>query len=60
MEEGRTKVNQYWENETQEDQSRWETPVRGDEEILEADIRTFMGELQECCILLKEGDDVLH
>ena len=60
LEEGIINVNQYYEMVDQDDQCQWVAPVRGAADVPEVDIRVFMGTLQEHCILLKEGDDVLH
>ena len=60
IDKGRIEVNQYCEMETQDDQRQWVALVRRDADVLEEDIRAFVGVLQEHCILLKEGDDVLR
>ena len=60
LEEGRINVNQYWEMAAQDDQRQWAAPVRGVANVPKVDIRAFISALQECSIMLKEGDDVLR
>ena len=59
MEEGTKKVHQFWEGSPWEDRHRWMIPVNQDAQILAEDIRSLENELQERCILIKNGDDTL-
>ena len=60
MVEGKIKVHHYWEEGIQGNQRRWDFLNESDERILEEHLCAFQNELQERCILHKDGEDTLR